>query len=188
MVRDSMPYLVGAWIALCLCTQFAQSQTTNAAASHTSNTTQFEATTQAGTFHPNATSQRHINGTGEEVTSTTVSTGHFQTCPPKYDTYCFEGTCRYMEHPDPNQRISCICPPWKRGERCQLYDLDYSRKDSVHKALLNCYVVIGVLVGLLVLVVIPAAAFFCRRSRSNRESNRDVASREGVSSANLMEP
>ncbi|CAH1265580.1 TGFA [Branchiostoma lanceolatum] len=190
MVRDSMQYLVGLWIALCLCSQYAQSQTPNVTLSQTSNTTQFEATPQTLTVHPTSTPQRITNGTGEEVTSTTASTGHFETCPPEFEGYCYEGTCKYIgEHPDPKQRISCSCPPWKRGPRCQHSDPDFSRKDSVERALLNSYVVIGTLVGLLVLVAIPAAAFFCRRSRHDRESNMDARDmREAGSSATLMEP
>ncbi|XP_066284485.1 probetacellulin-like isoform X2 [Branchiostoma lanceolatum] len=140
------------------------------------------------TVHPTSTPQRITNG--EEVTSTTASTGHFETCPPEFEGYCYEGTCKYIgEHPDPKQRISCSCPPWKRGPRCQHSDPDFSRKDSVERALLNSYVVIGTLVGLLVLVAIPAAAFFCRRSRPDRESNMDARNmREAGSSATLMEP
>ncbi|XP_078596223.1 uncharacterized protein LOC144873106 [Branchiostoma floridae x Branchiostoma japonicum] len=191
MVGDSMQYLVGIWITLCLCSQYAaQSQTPNVTLPQASNTTQFEATPQTITVHRRSTSKKIENGTGEEATPTTLSTGHFQTCPAEYEGYCDEGTCNYIaEHPDPKQRISCSCPPWKRGQRCQFSDPDYSRKDSVERALLNSYVVIGVLVGLLVLVAIPAAAFICRRSRSSRDSNMNARDmREAGSSATLMGP
>ncbi|XP_078424527.1 probetacellulin [Cetorhinus maximus] len=119
--------------------------------------------------------EKYLCAQGNQINCTDTLTespqsGHFTKCPKRFQSYCIEGECRFIQS---EQLPSCVCKYGYIGSRCELVDMFYltGKQDQV--------IIIGLVLTMVVLVIVIIIICICvhrfrRKHKARRKSGKEV--------------